>query len=723
MGHLTKALIAASLSLAAAARAGAADVAPPAGAVETVVVTAERRNENVQDVPIAIQAMSAAQLRASHQDAVKQLQTTVPALNYATIGGNYQIFLRGIGSTLNDPNLDSAVATYIDGYYVDFTKGLNQSLLYLDHVEVLEGPQATLFGRNADGGAISLVTRTPSDVPSTDLEAGIGDYGEKLVRSYVEQPLGDHLFAGLYAYATDRQTYLTQLVPNGNTPDHEGDWGARGKLVYAPTDALRITLSADYSQASGSEGESFRQVQPNAVGYVVGSLPFIDQRYVTSLDFPTYDHIVDESVNLRIDYDIGWAKLVDLSSARNISAPGTADFDGTAAQVFAFSGNTEQSRSFSQELQILSPDTSRISWIGGLSGFWSRSGYPASSSGPGLQEFAPPAEIDINSVVKTASYAAYAQATVPLVDEFRLTAGLRYTYEGKDWDSPSYAIPLYGIDEVFPDRHHSWNAVTPKVTLDDRIGDTLVYLTYSQGFKSGAYNVSAPNLPPGEGDVVNPENLFDYEAGTKSDLFDRRVRLNTSVYYYVYKDIQQQILDPSCGGTCLVNVGGAHIYGAEVSAVAALTDELSVNGSVAYNHSEYTDTPNYAGFAPAAVGNMNVSVDITGREVQRSPKLVFSLGADYDKPLPNGDSILLHADFYRNGGFNWEPQGILRQGSYNLLGASAEYRFSSRPISVSVWGKNLTNQYYVGDANISTLGTLIIDGEPRMFGLTVDYHT
>jgi iron complex outermembrane receptor protein len=694
--------------------------------LETIVVTAEKRQEDAQKVPIAITALGSNDLAAQRIITTQDLQFAVPGLVYNNLAEFAEPFLRGIGTDITGPNADPSVATYVDGVFSASSSGTIFNLLGIERVEVLEGPQGTLYGRNAVGGAINIYTLTPTQKTDAAASATFGDYADKEFSAHLSGGVTDNLAIGVYVAGTERNSYLHNFdatLPPGE-PNYDSSWGVRLKAVYTPNTWLTLTGSAEHLQTRDFDDVGEGQLQTNAVGYAYGAPAHIGN-YFISEDYGDYLKTLQSNAALREEVDLDALRIVGISGYRNLRETAPVDIDATAAAVIGATGQPLVSREWSQELQVLSADKSLIQWIAGAYIFSEHGGYDPEVENsaflfPGFQN------INLTSNVTTDSYALFGQTSFPLafiVHGLRLTLGGRYTIDHKrllasEFFANAANIPV-APSVVFPASSKTWDKFTPKVTVDYSFDRTLLYGTYSKGFKSGVYNIAAPGTPG----PVNPETLTDYEIGSKSDLLNSRLRVNTSAYYYDFKDIQVEIVNPTAAGTTILqNAASATAYGGELGIDAVVTDNLVLGSGVAYEHSRYDRYDNFAGFEPAAVGNTQVAVDASGNEMQRAPNWVISTKGDYTQPLSSGDSLKVHVGWYYNGGYFWDAGNQLKQRPYNLVDASLSYVVQSQGFSVKLWGKNLTNQFYYTSELMTAFGTGAQYAAPRMVGVTFDWH-
>jgi iron complex outermembrane receptor protein len=697
-----------------------------APALEEIVVSAQRRSENLQNVPITVSAVTAAALAANKVESTQDLQFLVPSLVYNSASGFAQPFLRGIGSDFTVPNADPSVATYIDGAFVADQVATIQGLLAVDRVEVLEGPQGTLYGRNAVGGAISLYTITPTQKTDAEAMIGFGNFARKELSAHLSGGLSSDLAVGVYVASTEMNSYTEDIAarPAGSATD-ESAYSLRVKAVYTPTDRLTLTGSVEGTHSHSFDQDTYREISPNALVFqLFPNAPRGGAPYTTNTFFPSYNIVSQESATLREEYELGWARVVGISNYRNLRNFGGVDISGSSEPILGADQIPLTSRQASQELQLVSPQGNTIRWIGGLFYFHETAAYnPVSEVS---QILFGPEYLSLNTVgvVTTKSYAAFGQADFPLsflTDGLQLTIGGRLTKDEKFYLGSSSVSEangdLVGTPESYPASSHSWSEFTPKVTVDYTIGDSMIYATFSEGFKSGVYNISTPtSVGP-----VNPEKLKAYEVGEKSRFWNDRVQLNSSAYYYDYRDLQVQLIDfANAGATVLENAATAKAYGLESSLAWAVSGDLTLTAQGAWEHSEYTKFDNFAAVDPLTLAAVNVNA--TGNQLQRAPEWIGSTGAAYNKALAGAGTLHANANLYWNGGFYWTAANTFRQSPYALVNTSLGYTLPGDQWTVTAWGKNLTNRLYEsGFVTAAALGVFAHDAPPRMFGLSIDY--
>ncbi|MET0988049.1 MAG: TonB-dependent receptor, partial [Steroidobacteraceae bacterium] len=548
--------------------------------------------------------------------------------------------------------------------------------------------------------------------------------------------------------------------------------GMRLKAVWKPTENLKVTGSFDYSEIESVEGGIFRNIQPNALaygfepyqqqngdgsvfqfipGYEAGIQEYLPNqarltpgrikkhRYETNL--PSYSVQIQRLGILRLDYDFANAmRLVSLSGYLQHVGQGADDVDGTAAPIYGSTSRDwgQTDKTYSQEFQLLAAPDAKYQWIAGLyymdqdTAFEPNDAYGIVAGGvfgPNLLDYR-----FINyGFANAQSYAAYAQSTFPLdmlAEGLRLTAGARYTHDAKEYEGGETFTrsPLGQVQTGdFPSQDKTWNDFSIKATVDYKIGDTMLYATYAEGYRAGLYNLSAPQDVLRDG-ALDPEELKDYEVGSKSDLMEGRVRLNTAFWFYKFDNIQVNRVTSTGGAgsgiaATIQNAASAETYGGEVTVAFAATDRLSLASGITYIHSEYTDFEDANAIdintSPLYAPNANVVVDASGNELVRSPKWVVTANVDYRMPVADGE-LQFDVSGYYNDGYFFNSTTDLRQPSYEMVDAFVRYSWNDR-WSVKVWGKNLTNKFFYTELQ-NLVNIVALDGVPRHWGISFAYE-
>lgn len=693
----------AGLAVAATGARAQSDSSAGDEGLQQVVVSAQRRSENEQQVPIAISAVSGEALAQTGTDSVESLQSSVPGLNITMDTGNTKIFLRGVGTTA--VATDNSVGMYIDGIYVAAQASSFLNLSNIDHVEVLKGPQGTLFGRNTTGGVVQIVTKSPSATPSADFSIGYGNYNTVTTNFYGTTGIATNLAADFSIYFNDQMESTGRNVTTGSTDIYRNHaLMLRNKWLYTPADDTTVSLSLDYGvdrQATGIVWNFF----PGSVGIdgVTSNVGYYNT--ASNLD----NHFKDRNwgVALRVDQDLHWARFVSITGYRDSLNIQTLDQDATPLPAVNASPLPNHDQTFSEELQLQSEAGGKLQWIAGLYYMDDRFSSLPLVIGEGTDE------VDVYVREPTKSYAGFGQATYEILPDTHLTGGLRYT---KDRKSIGGDTLFDGASVVSGQQSADFTKTTFRASLDHQFTpDVLGYVSYNTGFKSGQYSLVNFTLPP-----VRPEELNATELGLKTEVLDHRLRVNSAAFYYKYKDIQVQKV--IVGGTQLENAAAATLYGLDLDFNARLTKELSLQGSMEYLHGRYTSFPDDPSYVPnPAGGNGLISIEGKGLTTVNSPKFTTYLAADYKIPVAGG-TLDNNINFSYNSGFYWNPDNRLRQPGYGLLGGYVKWTSESAKWDVRLWGNNITSKKYQLYGDAFALGDIYSPAQRAAYGVSFGYH-
>ena len=709
--------------LAMSAGAAAAQQAPTpsqdpgtSSTVDDVIVTAQRRSQNLQDVPIAVSAVTAEMAETKGIRQLDDLNVAVPGVNISRTTGAAIPFIRGVGSNTANPGVEPPVAFYIDGIYSGSATANVANFNNVDHIEVLKGPQGTLFGRNTTGGIIQIVTLDPSQTFRARAKIGYANYDTIYGNAYITGGLTDRLAADLSVYYSDQgQGWGTNLF-DGSDTGLRSDWGVRTKWKLDLSDATKITFSADYNHTEDTSGDA-RQVLPGITygGAYTGITSPADP-YDVNLNSAYGSEIVNKGGYLRVDHDFGGVRFLSLTGYRYTNRQTFLDLDSTQLNRSSAAYDPEITKAWSQEFQLLSAADSKVQWIAGLFYYDSTAGfYPLqinnSALGAALYQ-------RITTDIQTKSYAAFAQATFPIFsDATNLTIGARYTKDDKsvDGDIRTALAPLLtGIHQ-----ENSWKEPTYRVSLDHKLTeDVMVYGSISTGFKSGIYIATAPQAP-----AVNPETVTSYEIGIKSQFLDNRARLNIAGFYAEYSDLQ---LTRFTGTTSvLLNAAQAEVRGMEAEGQFVVNDNLTLNASLALLHSEYTSFPGAVSFVTSPTTGLGTQTvfDASGNTIMRAPEMTSTLGFDYHVTNSVGDEFGLNMNWYHNDGFFFEIDNQYKQDAYDIVSAEGRWLPAAGRWGVRVWAKNLFDELYWGNIQTSSGNPPArLPAAPRTFGISLDVN-
>lgn len=677
-------------------------------ALEEVTVTANRRQESMQNVPLSVTAANAETLAASGITSTSDLSELTPGLVVNVANGWVEPFIRGVGTTANSTGLSSPVAVYVDGVYYAAPTGTLFSFNNIAAIEVDRGPQGTLFGRNATGGVIQVTTKDPSHTPMLEVQAGLANYRTGTGDFYATGGLSETLAADIAVhYSKQDEGWGVNLYPgNGRDVYTSREADVRSKWLWTPTDLDKITLALDYSNLVGSAA--------TAVRFMDSSVPFgypITPRFTSSNPW-NVDSLVQPAetqkqagASVKIEHALDFARFTSISAYRQVRNDMIFDFAYPPFEI----GAREQDlfRQASQEFQLASNDAARVKWTTGLYYLNEHATTdPYTVFGALL-----PAPNVYSATAKTDSAALYGQATAPVGADTNLTAGVRYTYEKSSLDG------INNGSVISPESQH-FGRVTWRLALDHHFTDSLMaYVSDSRGFRAGAYNATQPTQP-----AIQPEFLDAYEVGTKANFLDDRVRMNTSAFYYKYTNMQVPIYAPA--GIIVLNAANARLYGADWSLDVRPVRNLTINAGIEWLHTRFRsfeDAPLNIPETHFPFGNCgSCSGSAAGHQMPVAPDFTSTVRINYVIPLPAGE-LDLNADDSYNSGWWSGPDNIARQGAYNFVNALVGWNSPDGRYRVTVWGKNLGNEAVASRIASLFVGNLETLLPPRTYGVTLRY--
>lgn len=697
------------------------EVAPDAGD-GIIMVTAQRRDERLQDVPIAVQTQSAAQLETRGIEGVQALGEVVPSLSVSSAVGFAITFLRGVGSTAIGPGIETPVSIYVDGiYYASSTSALFD-FNNISRIEVLKGPQGTLFGRNATGGLIQVVTADPSQDFQLETGVSIDNYLTTQGDFYVSGGIANGIAADLSVSASTQGEGWGVNIPTGDEVNRNiHNISLRSKWLFELGDNTEARLIGDFTDMANS---------------------FNGQRVFPGTDLPAFLGASDEpgdawdlngdvvprvdnrnwGLSLQVDHDLGDVTFSSISAYRDSDTRLRWDIDFTP--VPHFEGDlTDLERQFSQELQLSSNGSGPFVWTAGAFYFRARGIYDPSqvfSRDTPNNLFGPFESILLFGDQLTESIAGYGQGTLALGPDTNLTLGARYTYEKREIDGRTEAIAFGDTTPVLlettPHDEISFEKPTFRVSLDHRFSpDVLAYVSFNTGFKSGGFNTQFSTDP-----AFLPETINAYEFGLKTDFLNDNLRLNFASYYYDYKNIQVQKVGIAATG--IINGASARIFGAEVDFDANLSSAFNLAGSVAYTNAEFEEFDN----APFTAPNGGVPTfpgDASGNRMPKAPRLQANLSATYRADLADGSELTFNTTGIYSSRYFFEAHNLVSQDPFGKLNASLAWRSADDHYSVRIFGNNITNEAIGTYSSTLADGTINISYEPpRIFGIAFDYR-
>lgn len=700
------------------------------GRIEDIVVTAQRRSEAAQDVPITLQSFSSDSLDRLGVGSTEDLTTVVSGLVIQQSGARPAVFLRGVGN--NSANTTPSVLTFIDGVYQPF--GFLTDLENIERVEVLKGPQGTLFGRNATGGVIQIITKPPSEVASGRAEVGYGNYSTVDASAYVTGGLAHGIAMDVAARYRNQMDGFGTNIATGDDAYVSRRATVRSRIRAEITESTVLTLAGDYAEVEQTQGSVFAPAFGYDRLFVDGALRRVGGSYFPE-DFDINSGM--SAIGTRteewggsatLEADFGGLTARSITAYRRGSERAIVDSDGGPSTSVHILINRTPRTSFTQEFQLLSSDDSPFQWVVGA--FYYR-GKLASSPfgffGIGAQAIfgiPPGGIITANAVDIADSIAGYAQASYKLASGTKLTLGGRYTVEKRSTEG---RVSINGTD--LPARAGKLstkvNEPTWRIAIDQDITkDAMAYASVSRGFNSGFFNSAsvAGFASQAVNPQVKPEYLTAYEVGLKSDLLGRHLRLNASLFWYDYKGLQQQVYE--FGVTKTINAGSARIKGAEVEIVARPFSNLTLSFSGTYldaNYQSYLLAPNYVEQANGSVVAIG-SLDAAGKTVINTPEINYNVTATHVLPTAIG-SFTTTANLSYRGETFVDPQNRFKLPTRYVADLSERWTSNDQRFFISAYIKNLFNKHY--DHAISVVapaGLVGLHAPPRTYGMSAGFN-
>jgi iron complex outermembrane recepter protein len=739
-----------------------------------VVVTAQRQSERSKDVPIALTAVSADELRDRGIRQAADITSLVPNMLLNLPWGpeaQPSFVLRGVTTTDYSQNQSSPIAMYVDEVYKSVGAVQALQVFDMDRVEVLRGPQGTLYGKNATGGAVSFYSANPN-LTTTEgyVEAGYGNYNDRSVRAALGVPLVDNMLAARVAlYYENRDGWTRSIVPGVDPLNGVDALAGRLTILAEPIEDLKATLKLSSTRSNGTPyGPHALNNEPAVTGFS-GNIPWFD----TGAKYSVPKQIRSDSASLKVEVGLSEHLLLTSISGFDFGRWYTLSDDGglpITARLDDPNSYFSSVNTFSQELRLSSRHTDALQWLAGL--YYGREsvhaivqyhffdGYPGSFVTPGGQQLYGFDEYNNFDQLKD-SRAAFLNATFHVTPTVSLRAGLRYTKDkieitnfyalegGLTSPSAGYApsdgttlwtqtipyvptvsyigysnllVPPGGVNGPL---EHDNNNTSGKVGIDWKPNDeTLIYATFSQGYRGAAFNGQAFNAPA-ELTFAQPERIDAYEVGSKLEFWQRRASLDVAFFHYNYRN--QQFLDtftlPGGFGTGLrtVNAPKSRVDGVELEFRAKATRDLELSGSLGFLNAKYQELELHG-------------VDLSGNQLIQAPDVSGSLALNWRfLQLDAGDlHLMLDGNWYGRQYFDAQNTQRISQGAYAIANGRLSFagnRGSTSGFDVGVWVKNLADRHYIQYAIAQAYpseGGLGFDyglvGEPRTFGADIRYR-
>jgi len=748
-----------------------------ASALEEIVVTARKKEESLQRTPITITAITAEDIEARNFASITDVGSFTPNVNLSAgatdVGGaaNAVFYIRGIGQHDYALTTDPGLGVYIDGVYLGRAQGAVMELAGIQQIEVLRGPQGTLFGKNTMGGAINITTPDPSGTFGGSASITAGEDERINFDGQLDVPFSDNA-SGVFAISYHSQDGFQDRPFAGGESGEEETLVSRAKLVWAPSERTEVVVSGDYTRIDADANtvwitENLNPLPPpgnlidlwNAlVGFPSGT-PY--SAGVTSTDprvnngtYPMKLDFEGGGASVKIEWDFDTFLLRSISAYRALDSRNRRDMDGSASD-FGYVDYRDEQWQFSQEFNLIGTafddrldwtvgayyfrEEAESSWVVGLLDgvFLALEALPGPfvPLAPGVPCPPPPgvplpcaggAGNPINVALETTdiitpeletdSYAVFGEFEWHVTEALSAIVGVRYTHDEKDFSFSNVGLITGLVEPGFPiEAGDSWGDVSPRFGVKYQASDDLLlYASASKGYKAGSYT-ARPQDAASALLSYDPEELWAYEGGFKSDLLERRLRLNGAVFYYDYTDLQQQANQVPPGGISPVeytdNIGSATIWGVEADLTFLATDRLTLHGSVGYLDAEYDE-------ASAILTGVGLDTPL-----KKAPEWSAAASAQYLQPLSFGE-IMYRVDYsYVDENFpDARATAQLRQESHSLVNTRVAWTSVDDSWTVAFYGRNVFDEKYVAngfDVSAFVGYFLGIPSEPRELGVQI----
>ena len=701
--------------------------------LEEVVVTAERRAENLQEVPNAITALSADTVEQADIHDLTDIATRIPGLTFSPFSpGQNIVALRGASSNDDGAGTDNSVAVFVDDVYLGRVSNINPEMFDIERVEVLRGPQGTLYGKNTIGGAINVVsTRPNTEETEGKFRINLGNYQRRDIAGLISGPIGDG-WAGKASFSyRNRDGWVNNVYLNKQQKD-DNVQAFRGQLLYSRDD-FEAMFSADFNRldiedmartpiATGEPGDpAFWATK------VPGSYAELCDGQGADCSAGPIDGYAKRDAwgaSVKLNWNVDAGELISITAYRENEADWNMDSTGTPMSPLPPLFNQinddifDRTNQFTQELRWVSNIGETIDFVAGL---WYLSeetdrtecfdnDVTTSDCTPTADNGATDWYRQVN---QTTSYAAFGQFDWTFADQWELTLGGRYSADTKDIDNNAIAGDFVVINQTFSNSvSEDWSAFTPKLSLAYFPNDvTTAYGAVSWGFKSGGFAAAPQGIEFTE--PLDQEEALNFEIGLKADIASN-FRLNAALFSTDYQDLQIQTFGPLTAAAAFgtfqtFNAGDAEIQGIEVEATWVLTEQFTLSGFYALQDSEFGDT-NIPGTA---------FPDQSGQDLIRAPEKKFNINADYIQTLANGAELGVNFSWRYTGDQRGELEPWAVQPEFDLFDARLSWTSRSGALELALWGKNLANEEYI--THVYTIASSVVGvfGDPRMYGVTL----
>ncbi len=707
------------------------------GGIEEVLVTAQRRSERIEDVPISINAFDQGALDRLRILSTDQLQFATPGIvNTSTSGdGISAIYIRGVGTGYSGPGLEGSVAVYLDDVYLQTQTSSAQAAIDVSQIQVLKGPQGTLYGRNATGGAVIIETNDPQlDDMDGYVQLGYGRLNWKRAEGVLNAPVAPTLALRFAGFHEERDGYVRNIAHPDQNKSGVGagtTYMARVKGLWEPSDRFRSVATVGYDRRNGNGAIHSLRYGPDGTPTELG---FFETMQAPFREGGGGDDTDGAIASLRIDYqfDDVWS-LTNTLAYRRTRAYGCTDNDGTPVELLYFctvSGRSPDSgsadgkvdKTLTNEMRITSDSGGPLDVTAGLFLTRNKARFVGRIGGAFFGDLTP----TFDNRNELTAYSAYFDLSYQLSERLRLLGGLRYTQEDKKHSVLLDQDALDFVGGTLPqsDRDKTdFNNISPRLVLSYDAGIANYYVSYSRGFKSGGFNSPAFAIDP----PLNPEKIEAYEVGAKFRSDDGRLGLSAATFYYDWKDVQVAFITGGGAGIMQQNAAGARSYGAEVNLDWSPDPDWRFDAGLAYTHARFTRFPQ------AAVYNLNggflsaTAEDLKGRRLPHAPDITANASITHFFDLPSGWSgdITLAVRHTSKYDFTAGAGGELRasqQKSFTLVNLTGGFAPAGSRYELGLFGANLLGEKYIQLVSTGDTGVYMTPAEPRTYGATLRFN-
>ncbi len=709
--------------------------------LEEIVITARKREESLQDVPVAVSAVTGNTIQNYGIKNAEDLFSITPGLYFSQAGQRnneeqFYLVIRGVGSS---PVAEPSVGVFVDGVYMP-SLGWSMDFLDVERVEVLRGPQGALFGRNTQAGALSIITKKPTDRFEGSLTGEISEFDSYKVGGSISAGLTDSVSFSIGGFGSTTDGYVDNIT-RGESQNDKDKHGGRLMLAYRADNESEIIFSADYTSSDGhfnafgdaAENLGYRVVDPTAtaMGNFIESHDLAGREYTTYGDHEQTFDTENSGFSLTVNYSLGEIDLVSITGYREVSASDSFDIDGTTLGDATNTARTEQ-EILSEELRFSGAIGDSVDWTLGVYLFEEsldqrrfsdlRSGVLAAALSPGF--------VSDNVSIDREGYAVFGHVNYDVTDSLKLSVGARFSKEKVEQEpslnvdvtvpTPGGPVNINFINDIA--RDNEFSGFSPAASLSYFWNsDVMTYLSVATGFKGGGFTKEVPNTPEQNIGVDN-ETSLTYELGIKAQLLDNRMLLNADYFFTTIDDQQLSTrteVAPGVFAPATVNAGESEIKGVEIELSAMPIDKLTFRGSFTYTDAEFTEYVAAPGY------------DRAGQKLPEVPEIMASMTIDYRIALPNDTDIVPSLtwryidDKFIGDGNSAIP--FIDIPSYDVV--DLQVKVEDESWDLTFYAKNVTDEYYFVNSFLSQPVLSVPDnrayykpGAPRQVGVRLSYR-